>query len=256
MNTVALVFRSVGERTSQIAFDLALKQVSPNEVHLVQNIRPFVRAVQFMLSLSFKCDYVVFVDADCLILEDLRPFLLKDTLAFVNCQGLDKFRGQAVAGVHITRIDVIQAMQNIHPLENDREYVLRPETKLRDLALKQIGATVDEQRFAILHDYFQYYRDIFTKYTIRELRSRSPQKRARFDGIMRNWPINDPDFVVAKQAVAYARSHLQLGCTPAETEAFIEKLPEVAGDQLDVLGLHEKNVFAEHELTCLREWPR
>lgn len=251
MNRIALVFRSIGERTALKALDLAMEQISPDEVHLIQNIRPFRRAVRQALSLRFASDYVVFMDADCLVLEDLRPFLQQNSTAFVNCQGLDKFRGPAVAGVHIKRIDLVQAMQGIDPPENDLEYTLRPETKLRDLALAQIGESVTEEYFAIAHDFFQYYHDIFVKCAIRELRSRSPQKRARLDSIMRNWPGEDPDFVVAAHAVAYARARLRLNCTPLETQDFIQHLPEIAETQIRDLGLQEKSAFEAHELAQL-----
>ena len=45
MKKIELVFRTVGERTSSLALDLALKNIEPDEVHVIENVRPFSQAV-------------------------------------------------------------------------------------------------------------------------------------------------------------------------------------------------------------------
>ena len=71
---VALVFRTIGERTSDVALELAKKNLAPDEVHVLENCRPFTETVNRMIAIEFDADVVVAVDADSLILEDMRPW--------------------------------------------------------------------------------------------------------------------------------------------------------------------------------------
>jgi len=107
MKKIDLVFRTVGERTSKVALDLAIKNIQPNQVHVIENVKPFSLAVQQMLRIDYDCDFVVFMDADCLIIEDMNPFLQENTVPYIDCYVLDKFRGYIHCGVHIVRRDVV-----------------------------------------------------------------------------------------------------------------------------------------------------
>lgn len=59
---IDLVFRTIGERTSEIALNLAIQQIQPNQVHLIDNIRPFSAAVQKMLEIDYDGDFVGHLD--------------------------------------------------------------------------------------------------------------------------------------------------------------------------------------------------
>ncbi|MFM6912614.1 MAG: hypothetical protein ACKPKW_26305, partial [Dolichospermum sp.] len=74
MKKIDLVFRTVGERTTTAALELAQINIQPHKVHILENVKPFTKAVQRSLEIDYDCDYVVFVDADCLILEDMTSF--------------------------------------------------------------------------------------------------------------------------------------------------------------------------------------
>ena len=138
MKKIDLVFRTVGERTSKVALDLAIKNIQPNQVHVIENVKPFSLAVQQMLRIDYDCDFVVFMDADCLIMEDMSPFLEENTLPYIDCYVLDKFRSYIHCGVHIGRIDVVRAMQAVKIPKNDPKYVLRPESRIRELAMRKL----------------------------------------------------------------------------------------------------------------------
>jgi hypothetical protein len=237
---IELVFRTVGERTSSLALDLALKNIAPDEVHIIENVRPFSQAIQRMLAIEHNCDFVVSMDADCLILEDMRPFLQENTRPFVDSYILDKFRGGVYAGVHITRIDVVRAMSQVDVPGNDKRYVLKPESRIRELALWKLDESRRFRRFRILHDFFQYYRDIFCKYTVRELRSRKPHNRAKLNHLMRDWDDDDLDFGVAKRAVDYARTEIGPEHSSADLVLFMAALPGIARQELEKMGAVEK----------------
>jgi len=124
---VDLVFRTVEERTSDLALELALKHIRPNRVFVLKNVKPFALAVRKMLTLPHDCSHVVHMDADCLILEDMRPFLDHNDKPYVDCYVRDRFRGRIHCGVHVTSIEVVRRMAEIPPPDDDLAFVLRPE---------------------------------------------------------------------------------------------------------------------------------
>jgi hypothetical protein len=247
MAVVELVFRTVGERTSAASLDLAIRQIRPSRVHVIENVMPFRAAVDAQLALQHECDQVVYVDADCLILEDMRPFIDRNPLAYVDCYVTDRFRGRLHCGVHITRIDVVEQMRRMKPSEDDLAYVLRPESRLRNLAMSHLGLDKEFRNFDILHDYFQYRRDIVAKYALRELRSRSPMQRQRLEMSMADWPAED-DFATARIGVEMARAQLPVDATPREVHTFIESLPTRSAAELARRGVSEKGEFELSEL--------
>jgi hypothetical protein len=252
MKKIELVFRTVGERTSEMALELALKHIAPDKVHRIDNVKPFTRTVEEMLLRNYDAaDFVVFMDADCLIMEDMRPFLNHNSRPYVDCYVQDKFRGTVHMGVHITRIDVVQAMQQIKASKNNLKYVLKAESYIRNLALKRLKKKKHFKHFKILHDFCQFYRDIFVKYGVRELRSRKGYHRQKLDMNMEQWPTDDLDFVVARQAVEYTRQAVPLDASAAEIAQFIIALPEIAGPELQRMGLAEKSPVTLPEVETL-----
>ena len=249
MKKIDLVFRSVGERTSEASLDLAIKHIQPHQVHIIDNVKPFAKAVQQMLAIDYDCDFVVAVDADCLIMEDMVPFLQRNSFPYVDCYVLDKFRGNIHCGVHITRIDVIRAMQGIPVPKDDAKYVLRPESRLRALALRELDLGKIFKPFKIFHDFFQYYREIFAKYALRELRSRTEYHQQKLNFHQEDWQLqgDDLDFKVANYAVEYARKIVASNASPQEIARFIENLPEIAIRELEKQNIPEKEAFRLQE---------
>lgn len=239
---VELVFRKVRERTSELALQLAIEHIRPERVHVIDSIAPFSRAVARMLELPHARDpsdptsHVVHVDADCLILEDMRPFLDANPAPYVDCYVHDRFRGRVHCGVHITRADVLQEMARIQVPEGDLAYVLRPESRLRNYALTRLGLEKRLKTFHILHDHFQDHVDIFAKYALRELRSRTEAQRARLTIAMDRWG-DTPDLAIARRAIEHARVHVPETASVSAIEAYVEALAETARREIGALGI-------------------
>ncbi|MBE9069038.1 hypothetical protein IQ260_20545 [Leptolyngbya cf. ectocarpi LEGE 11479] len=235
MTAIDLVFRSVGERTAQLALDLAIQNINPQRVHIIENVRPFAKAVDQMLRLSYTCDYVVFVDADCLILEDMSPFLQSNTLPYVDCYVLDQFRGYQHCGVHITRIDVVRTMQSVAVTDLDIRYALRPESSIRHLAMTKLKEYKSFKYFKILHDFFQDYCDIFAKYALRQLRDGHKlylnTQFQKNEAYWRNCGSN-VDFQVARMAMNYIKETTSEIMSGPEMTQLIAKLPQIATYEL------------------------
>lgn len=250
---VDLVFRSIGERTAEIALDLALRHIRPRRAFVVDHVKPFSRAVQRMLELDHAgASHVVHMDADCIVLEDLRPFLDDNTLPYVDFYVRDRFRGRIHCGVHVTRTDVVRAMGAVPAPDDDLAFVLRPESRLRNLALAELGAEKQLKGFRILHDYFQRHEDIFAKYALRELRSRTDWQRRRLSAAMARWD-DALDFQVARAAVAHAARTVPPGAKPKHVEAYIHNLPHIAEREVRRMGLPPEEPLTMAEVESASE---
>jgi hypothetical protein len=253
---IDLVFRRVDERTADISLELAKRHIRPDAIHILNDVRPFTRCVEEMLKIEHDCDYVVYLDADCLILEDMRSFIEECDAAYVDAYVSDRFRGRIHCGVHITRIDLVRAMGRIKPPVDDLKYALRPESRLRNLAMKPLRLSKQFRNFDILHDHFQYYRHVFQKYALRELRSRTEVQFRRLSSAMSGWNMDDGldlDLKVAMAAVEYARRHVAPEAGAAEVHAFIAALPEHADIALTELGIAEKPAMSMADLEAWLE---
>jgi hypothetical protein len=244
---IDLVFRTVEERTSDLALTLALKNIRPNRVFVLKNIKPFAFAVRKMLTLPHACSHVVHMDADCLILEDMRPFLDHNDKPYVDCYVRDRFRGRIHCGVHITSLEVVKRMAEIPPPDDDLAFVLRPESRLRNLALASLGAEKQLKTFHILHDHFQRYEDIFSKYALRELRSRDEHHKKRLEGAMGKW-LPGPDTDVATHAVRHAARVVPADAKPKDVDAYIRNLPYIAQVEIEKMGLTQTGQLGMEEV--------
>ncbi len=251
MAKVDLVFRQVGERTSDISLDLAIRHIQPENVHLMADIRPFSECVNTMLRIPHDSDYVVYVDADCLILEDMRGFIDRCKTAYVDSYVSDRFRGRIHCGVHITRTDLVRRMAETEIPEDDLKYVLRPESRLRGIALREARMTKQFRNFDILHDHFQYYCHIFAKYALRELRSRTDVGLPKLNMAMQRWPRpnkEENDFTIARHAISYASTLCPKDSAPEDLDRFIQDLPDHAAREMARLGIAEKGPFTVAQL--------
>ncbi len=255
MKKIDLVFRTIGERSAKLALDFACKNIEPNNVYIIENIRPFSQAVRQMLRIDYDSDFVVFMDADCLILEDMRQFLQTNTWPHIDGYILDKFRGRVHAGIHITRIDIVRAMQRTKIPEGDKKYILKPESKLRSIALRELNQGEAFKKFRVFHDFFQFYRDIFAKYMLRELRSRKYYNRIKLNLNMQDWPDNDVDYIVARRAIDYARHTFESQPPSAALAELVASLPAIAKRQLEQMSIQEKPPLTLQKVLDLNATP-
>ncbi|MFE7120906.1 sulfotransferase, partial [Streptomyces sp. NPDC057654] len=245
---VHLVLRTVGERTTDLALDLAVQHIRPHRVHIVDDVRPFWRAVDLMLDIDYgDASCVVFLDADCLILEDLRPFLDANELAFVECYVHDPFRGRVPCGVHIVRADVVRRMRRAEVRRDDVAWLLRPESTRLELALKGVQDSVQYRGAHILHDHFQHYDHVFAKIALRELRSRTEASRPVFAAAVAGWG-QGPDHDVARAAVGHARSQVAESATGRDVRRYIERLPETSLREVEAMGLPDRPALTRRDV--------
>ena len=86
MKKICLVFRDNEERTAAYSKGLALMRIQPDNAIFLEDVKPFTETINQMLDSPFSEDFIITVDADCLIGENLRPFL-----EFNESTGSEKF---------------------------------------------------------------------------------------------------------------------------------------------------------------------
>lgn len=172
VTNVAVIVRSSGERTEQLCVRLVKQQV-PEEHVVVIHERPFSQALRrgFEIGIDFDLEWTVCLDADIL----LRPNALQTLVTLIEQQPtsvlgghgriLDKFFGRLrYAGPHLYRTSLLDRALQYIP---DADVSLRPETHVKKLMSSQGHGWAQFDQVMAVHDFEQYYRDIYRKMIVR-----------------------------------------------------------------------------------------
>jgi hypothetical protein len=163
-----VVIRSAGERTKEACRSLVEADVRPENVVVIEE-RPFEEALRrsFELGISSGARWLVTVDADLLLragaVEDMIACAISLTNDVFQIQPRihDKFiLGYRTAGPRVYRVSMLDEAVSLIPLPGEK---LRPEAHVVQ-AMGQAGRrTVALPMVVGIHDYEQYYRDIYRK---------------------------------------------------------------------------------------------
>lgn len=168
LSNVLVVVRSAHERTEHLSASLAREQV-PEEHVVVIHERPFSQAVRrsFEIGLDFGLDWTLCLDADILIRKGaLRALVsrmesLGGSFFELDALLLDKLLGRPRTGMHLYRTSLFsRALQYVDASADH----IRPESFVKR-QMKEQGFPHDDFQETILglHDYEQYYYDIYRK---------------------------------------------------------------------------------------------
>lgn len=168
LSSILVIIRSNDERTTS-GCRLLLTQIFHNVVLHVINVTPFSQAIKVMfeLALQEKKEWMLCIDADVLISEEGIKKLISgistlDKNVF-QLQGLvlDKFFNvYRPAGNHLYRIAFAEQAIAYIPEEGTS---LRPETDMLNRMSKAGYTWVQCDAIVGIHDYEQYYSDIYRK---------------------------------------------------------------------------------------------
>lgn len=168
-SNVAVIIRSVGERTEALCRHLVEQQVPPEHVVVIHE-RPFSKAVQrsFEIGLDFGLDWTLCVDADVLLRRDGIRMLVEaasklpeSTFAFSGSI-LDKLLGHIrPGGGHLYRT---RHCRKALVFIEESSAQIRPESYVK-VKMRQIGHpdVIDDQIVIGIHDFEQYFIDIYRK---------------------------------------------------------------------------------------------
>ncbi len=234
---LSVVIRAAGERTADVCRCLIAGQV-PDESITVLNERPFEQALRrcYEIGIESGKPWLLVIDADMLVCGDAVTGLLDhadsvpDNVFQVVGRFLDKFTiAYRRGGVRLVRAALLEkALTHIHePGKN-----IRPESYVDGQMSKAGHPTVATQTVVGLHDYEQYYRDVYRKAFIHG------RKHANWIGsAVPQWKqvcSQDLDFRVALSG--FFDGYLYDG----RLELDVDALPTDVSDLLASLGTSEK----------------
>ena len=164
-----VVIRSAGERTEDLCRHLAAQQVPEGNVVVIHEY-PFRRAVlkSFEVGLDFGLPWTICLDADVV----LRQGAVSEMIALAGAQGpttflvemqtLDKFTGGPQnRGAYVYRTALFDQARQFVP--SDEEQTMRAGAFV-SRKMSDIGYSfVTTQLLVGIHEYEQYYRDIYAK---------------------------------------------------------------------------------------------
>jgi len=186
---VAVIIRAAGERTEELSQKLIEQQVPGEMVSLIRE-RPFRKAVEqsFQIGLEKAMEWTLTIDADVLtgdkvvhnMLQQAKQFGRK--LFFYQGYVYDKLFGKPLqGGPHLFRTE---HLEKAIKLITDKDTAWRPEANVNyDMAKAGYRCFIDDQIFG-LHDFEQYYRDLFRKGFFRAIKHNSPEVNA---SLLENW---------------------------------------------------------------------
>lgn len=172
MNQIFVVMRSSGERSLPLAVE-ALKTQTPH--YEVIEEYPFSEALKkmFLIGQNKPFKYLLALDADVILHEGALIKIEEEAekfpdLFFLDFFVMDKFRGKCCSGCHLYANHYSGALFK-HVVEGVDE--TRPENHLvLDFAKTHSLICEKSPMIVGLHDFEQYYRDLYSKYFRRALR--------------------------------------------------------------------------------------
>lgn len=197
---VTVIVRTVNERTSDLCIHLLTKQISKKNMHIVSE-SPLSKTVRrtFEISIQENRKWNLIVDADVLIkpnfIEELYAFAEEqnDDVFEIEVQIIDKFLNSArEAGNKLYRTKYLPEAINLIPEPFE---AIRPDTHVCQEMEKRNKPQVKTNILMGLHDFEQYYRDIYRKSFIQA--TKHPEQVEKLIPHWEKMAVSDNDFKIA-----------------------------------------------------------
>lgn len=233
-----VIVRSVQERTEKLCMQLILEQGVPGDQVRVVRETPFSAAMKksFRLGIESGLKWTCCIDADVLLKPGALVGLLQKAeeqpgnVCLVQGLVLDKFiQVKRPAGNHVYRSSLLEKAIRSIPEEGSS---LRPESDMLSVMSKQGHPWVQCDVVAGIHDFEQYYGDIYRKCFLQA------HKHAYLIPVLEPYWLEksreDPDFEVAVMALRSGKVYGE--------QVLVDKnfLQNEAGDVLKMKRIKEK----------------
>ena len=241
-----VVIRTVNERTFKTCRSLVLRQVSKQIVHVV-NDQPFEATLKrcYQIGIDSSAEWMMTLDADILLREGAVESLLSAAQRmppdYIQAEGLvfDKLTGlYRKAGHRIYRIQHLKTAIRYIP---EHRVEIRPEFSVLTKMMSLGFPSLEISEVYGIHDYEQYYADIYRKAFIHA--NKHPEWISRF---VNRWKENAPidsDYLVGLRG-------LYDGLL-SQSEKFIDRRDYTldAKRALKELGITEKSQLEDEDKT-------
>ena len=234
---VTAIVRSAGERTEQACRYLLSQQIPEDNIVTIKEV-PFSKAVAktFKVGLERGLPWTLCIDADVLVKQGAVSELLSEAEQLeensLGLQGLilcKFFGGLRGAGNRLYRTSLLPQALDCIP----KEETIRPETDtIRNMEAKGFSWKLVETAVG-LHDYEQYYKDIYRKCFIQAHKHNYLMKKL-FEPLWTRYANEDADYQVALWGLRTGQIF------DGEVQINTQQFPEQINQLLAMKGWQEK----------------
>ena len=184
---IVVVIRSAGERTLGLCKEIVQRQVDEDQIQIIEE-KPFFKAVKKTIEIGSESSakYLLALDADMILYPDTIDYAIHsatevdfDKHLRLTFFVMDKFRGKTRAGIHLYNNKHSKKIYEFLKEINTDTFFLRPESENMRRCAEQnnLHFKYFPNQIVGMHDYYQYYKDLYIKYRLR-------LKRCEKDGIV------------------------------------------------------------------------
>lgn len=238
INDLTVIVRSAGERTENLCLHLIKQQAPTKQVFLI-NAKPFSKTLlmSYEKGLDIGAKWTLCIDADLLVSKNavqtcLQEISQENKDAFgLSGLFLDKFYGDTRSrGLHLYRTSFLEkAIKFIDEVKNE----MRPETEIKN-KMRALGYNwISSPKIYGLHDFEQFYADIF-----RKMATRAQKSPDQYDYLLRyslTRKERDNDHLVASWGLRFG-NHL----IPEDIKLNVDQWNKEINTLLLCNGLQEK----------------
>jgi hypothetical protein len=245
-----IILRSIGERTENLCKLLILDQ-GYHENFYTTNERPFWKSLvrSFELGIEANREFTLCIDADVLLfsnaIDEMTCTLQQSHPSTFGITGMyyDKFFNRPkLRGVHLYRTEFLRKAISFATVSGQE---IRPETFTKARMEAEGYRWISSKSLFGIHDFGQYYRDIFRKLVVRFVRSSDQISIFRDISRFSRW---DQDFLVALWGITYAQANKQ-GDIPLDSDYWVP----IADAIMKEKGFTEKPALAVNDVKGLQK---
>ncbi len=242
MEELEFVIRTVGERTEEVCIELVNQQKEDSEILHVLRENTHVKAVDSTIKIGLRCKakWFVAIDADMLLTNDgltkIRSEIrsCSSDVAILHPAVVDKLYRMKRWGLTVYRQSILSELYDEFLEIRKKQHLKIEGAAIKALSVKDNRKVVFLRYEVAIHDFYQYYSDLYRKAYLNALRN--PGYNRKSAKCWKKLSTSDHDYLVMLKAIQDA-----LG----ENRELTNSATDFEQDELDSiiqgLGLKEKS---------------
>lgn len=179
MTDLEFVIRTVGERTEGVCIELVNRQKDEHEVLHVLREKTHADAVErtIRIGLESKAEWLVAIDADMLLLPGSMSTIRKeirscsDDTAIIHPAVVDKLYRMRRWGLTVYRKSILEELHDEFQIIRKKQHLKIEGAAIKELSRKKHREVIFSRNVTAIHDFYQYYRDLYRKAYLNTLRN-------------------------------------------------------------------------------------
>jgi len=248
MTDIEFVIRTVGERTEDVCIELVNRQKKEYEILHVLRENTHLKAVEstIRIGINSNAKWLIAIDADMLLTPESLQSIRKEIsisssdTAIIHPAVVDKMYRMRRWGLTVYRRSILNELDDKFQEIREKQHLKIEGAAIKALSEKKNRQVVFSRNVAAIHDFYQFYRDLYRKAYLNTLRNPGYNKQAA-----KHWKRlagADSDYLIMLKAMNDALKEKK-SLTNSVSDFDSAKLEEIVVNQ----GLTEKSNFSWDE---------